>query len=361
MPTSPRETVLCRYHYDPLDRSIEWTPDEQAGIQRFYCKTRLATEIQGATKRNVFQHDDQLLAQLRHEDLTVDTLLLATDQQRSILNALDANQPHPFAYTPYGHRSPGNGLSSLLGFNGERPDPVTGHYHLGNGYRQFNPMLMRFNSPDSLSPFGEGGVNAYAYCQGNPVNQDDPTGHRVRRVALLGGASGGLIMIGVGVLAWAIESDNGPLMALGAIPIVVGGALGFGAYKIAKRGLRTSRNPQIHAPGAQIQGRGTRFLNPNLDNGIGFSTQRSLNSRFNEFEFELAVREFEQFQTRRAFSFSESVQSSRPTTPPPSRSMSPSQSGSESSLSAYQSGSESPPPSYYEAIDEATRIRRQSH
>lgn len=59
-------------------------------------------------------------------------------------------------------------IPSLLGFNGERPDPVTGHYHLGNGYRPFNPVLMRFNSPDSWSALGKGGVNAYAYCGGDP-------------------------------------------------------------------------------------------------------------------------------------------------------------------------------------------------
>jgi RHS repeat-associated protein len=107
------------------------------------------------------------------------TILLATDQQRSVLNALDATQPHPLAYTPYGHRPSGNGLLSLLGFNGELPDPVTGHYHLGKGYRQFNPVLMRFNSPDRGSPFGNGGLNAYAYCVGNPINRKDPTGHSV--------------------------------------------------------------------------------------------------------------------------------------------------------------------------------------
>ncbi|ORC43846.1 hypothetical protein BZK31_28960, partial [Pseudomonas floridensis] len=33
-----------------------------------------------------------------------------------------------------------------------------------------------FNSPDSLSPFGKGGLNAYAYCLGDPVNRKDPTG-----------------------------------------------------------------------------------------------------------------------------------------------------------------------------------------
>jgi RHS repeat-associated protein len=105
------------------------------------------------------------------------TILLATDQQQSVLNASHATQNHPLAYSPYGHRPPGNGLLSLLGFNGELPDPVTGHYHLGKGYRQFNPVLMRFNSPDSWSPFGDGGINAYAYCKGEPVLGSDPTGH----------------------------------------------------------------------------------------------------------------------------------------------------------------------------------------
>jgi RHS repeat-associated protein len=105
------------------------------------------------------------------------TILLATDQQRSVLNALDATQPHLLAYTPYGHRPLANGLLSLLGFNGELPDPVTGHYHLGNGYRQFNTVLMRFNSPDSWSPFGKGGLNAYAYCLGDPMNRVELGGH----------------------------------------------------------------------------------------------------------------------------------------------------------------------------------------
>jgi RHS repeat-associated protein len=177
MPIAPRETVLCHYRYDPLDRLVDCAPSAEAGIQRFYCKSRLATEIQGAVQRSVFQHDNQLLAQLRREDVKVDTTLLATDQQRSVLNVLDTNRLHPLAYTPYGYRPAENGLLSLLGFNGERPDPVTGHYVLGNGYRVFNPVLMRFNSPDSSSPIGKGGMNAYTYCVGDPVNRKDPTGH----------------------------------------------------------------------------------------------------------------------------------------------------------------------------------------
>jgi len=177
MPNSPHETLLCRYHYDPLDRQSGCTVPQQPVIQRFHCDGRLTTEIQGGTRWSILQHGDQLLAQRNHREASVTATLLATDQQRSVLNTLDATGPHPLAYSPYGHHPAVDRLLSLRGFNGEQPDPLTGHYHLGNGYRQFNPVLMRFNSPDSWSPFGEGGLNAYGYCEGDPINRVDPTGH----------------------------------------------------------------------------------------------------------------------------------------------------------------------------------------
>lgn len=170
-----RIDTLCRYHYDPLDRLADCMPAAQSKTQRFYFDNRLVSEIQGSVQRSIFQHNDKLLAQQLREEETCKTALLATDQQRSVLQMLDAKQPHAFAYTAYGYHP--NGLLSLLGFNGERPDPVTGHYLLGSGYRAFNPVLMRFNSSDSLSPFGKGGLNSYAYCVGDPVNRNDPTGH----------------------------------------------------------------------------------------------------------------------------------------------------------------------------------------
>jgi RHS repeat-associated protein len=179
-------TLLCRYGYDPLDRLTSHTLTQTPERQRFYCKSRLTTEIQGAIKHSIVQHGDLLLAQRHVEDEALDTTLLVTDQQRSVLHIFKADHsPKPIAYSPYGHHSAKNGLLSLLGFNGERPDPVTGHYLLGNGYRAFNPVLMRFNSPDSWSPFGNGGLNAYAYCLGDPVNKTDPMGHVIRLVGKL--------------------------------------------------------------------------------------------------------------------------------------------------------------------------------
>lgn len=174
---SSNQAVLCRYRYDPLDRLASSSPVGQADLQRFYQKNRLATEIQGTMRRTVFQHDDLLLAQQRRVEGVLETTLLATDQQRSVLQLVDKAGTEPIAYSPYGHHPAESGLASLLGFNGERRDPVTGHYLLGNGYRAYNPVLMRFNSPDSLSPFGEGGLNAYGYVGGDPVGCVDTSGH----------------------------------------------------------------------------------------------------------------------------------------------------------------------------------------
>jgi len=173
-----RATLLCQYRYDALDRLTGQGLTDAPPLQRFYCKSRLATEIQGALRQTLFQHGDWLLAQQQQQGVEHATTLLAIDQHRSVLNTLKANhQAQPIAYAPYGHRQATNGWMSLMGFNGERPDPLTGHYLLGNGYRAFNPVLMRFNSPDSLSPFGKGGLNSYAYCAGDPVNFSDPSGH----------------------------------------------------------------------------------------------------------------------------------------------------------------------------------------
>ncbi|VVQ19587.1 hypothetical protein PS914_06332 [Pseudomonas fluorescens] len=224
MPTSTREILLGRYHYDPLDRLVDCAPLEQAAIQRYYCKTRLSTELQGTTQRTIVQHDDQLLAQQQREGDKMTASLLATDQQRSVLNALDADRPHPLAYTPYGHRPPENGLLSLLGFTGERPDAVTGHYHLGNGYRQFNPVLMRFNSPDSWSPFKEGGLNTYTYCVGDPVNKADPNGHSFLSLVLLAGGIGSI----VGGSIILSDKDPSPLSFVAGVALI-----GFGVFLTA--------------------------------------------------------------------------------------------------------------------------------
>jgi RHS repeat-associated protein len=172
-----QDQTHCRYEYDPLDRLVGLKPLEKEKLQRFYCKNRLVTEIQCLNQYSIVQQSGQVLAQQIRQGETVETNLLITDRLRSVLNTTGEHLQRPITYTPYGHRHPESGLTSMLGFNGERPDLITGNYLLGNGYRAFNPVLMRFNSPDSLSPFDKGGLNSYVYCLGDPVNMSDPTGN----------------------------------------------------------------------------------------------------------------------------------------------------------------------------------------
>ncbi|WP_442800062.1 RHS repeat-associated core domain-containing protein [Pseudomonas sp. AA27] len=110
--------------------------------------------------------------------MTSTCLLAVTDLQRSVLGGSGPAR----VYTPYGGHSDRRG--AVLAYCGQARDQLTGHYHLGNGHRTFNPFVMRFHSPDRLSPFGVGGVNAYAYCHGDPVNFHDPNGKEDTRSGL---------------------------------------------------------------------------------------------------------------------------------------------------------------------------------
>ncbi|MFJ2332401.1 RHS repeat-associated core domain-containing protein [Pseudomonas helleri] len=182
------------YRYDPLDRLTD-----VAGHQRFYKQARLATEIQGTVQLSVFQVGDHVLA----EAGTGGSNLLATDLQRSVLHTVNLDKTQPIAFSVYGHRPADSGVVSVLGFNGERADSVTGHYLLGNGYRAFNPVLMRFNSPDSWGPFGRGGINSYGYAGGDPINRVDPSGHFWRALK-----------------SWLFKSGSKRSLAVQAAPLI---------------------------------------------------------------------------------------------------------------------------------------------
>ncbi|CAI8704753.1 hypothetical protein DMX05_15010 [Pseudomonas soli] len=104
-----------------------------------------------------------------------ETVCLATDTQGSVLHRHKPQEQHSCPYTVFGF-GPFDGMTRLLGFTGVHREKTISTL-LGNGYRGYRTALMRFNSPDSWSPFECGGLNSYAYCQGDPVNMTDRSGH----------------------------------------------------------------------------------------------------------------------------------------------------------------------------------------
>lgn len=100
--------------------------------------------------------------------------LFCADAFRSVLATAAKGRR---SYTPFGFSPCVKGGEAGLAYNGELR-PATGAYLLGHGYRAYNPVLMRFHSPDSWSPLGAGGLNCYCYCKSDPVNALDPSGHK---------------------------------------------------------------------------------------------------------------------------------------------------------------------------------------
>ncbi|WP_078752945.1 RHS repeat-associated core domain-containing protein [Enterovibrio nigricans] len=222
-----KTTDAATYGYDALSRLVCQNIGDDKDRQLYYRDAELVNELSTKQERKV------RLIKAAHTCLGVcddDNLTLtAGDQNNSLLWSREGSQSNgvSHAWSPYGC---GESTSLLPGFNGERVDPVSETYHLGNGYRTYNPRLMRFNCPDSLSPFDAGGINPYAYCSGDPINHVDPSGHMsgqgIAGIVLgalgLGLAifTGGASIAAAGSVTAALESASATSLAVGALGVV---------------------------------------------------------------------------------------------------------------------------------------------
>jgi RHS repeat-associated protein len=230
--------VVSQYRYDAAGRLICQMIPEQPDTYLFYREDKLIAMKAGDRQVSYISDGSEYWGQSVQEGATTQTQLWASDGHQSVLTWLDAHQPgqiHHQQYTPHGHSAAGS--SPSIGFNGQWRDPVTGWYHLGNGYRVYNPVMMRFLAPDSWSPFTTGEINPYAYCSGDPINRIDPSGHfgffkklfkKFSWKNLFTTLAGLAVSIGVGILTGgaSLAIQIGVGIAAGVVAGVAAGALG---------------------------------------------------------------------------------------------------------------------------------------
>ncbi|WP_162491671.1 RHS repeat-associated core domain-containing protein, partial [Pseudomonas caricapapayae] len=168
-----------QFAYDGHNHLTAVTQGSDDATLRFYEGDRLSNTVQAQTRTQYLSDGDTPLGQQQVGDSASTALLLMSNASNSVIGEIQQSELRTAVYNAYGERSSDDELQSLLAFNGEIRDPSCGWYLLGKGYRAYNPELMRFHSPDSMSPFGAGGLNPYGYCIGNPIAFQDPTGHSV--------------------------------------------------------------------------------------------------------------------------------------------------------------------------------------
>lgn len=144
----------------------------------FLQQGKVHTALSGTSAMVCVRAQPEIVAETRLEQESTRTALLATDGVQTVVVVKSQAQGESVAYNAYGYHTPHDIPPHRPAFNGHLL--VNSQYLLGNGYRSYNPALMRFHSPDSFSPFGAGGLNCYAYCMDDPVNFSDPDGHSPR-------------------------------------------------------------------------------------------------------------------------------------------------------------------------------------
>ena len=80
-----------------------------------------------------------------------------------------------YTYDAYGDTSIIGTFLNSFAYTGAVIDPETGLYYMNARY--YDPQTGRFISQDSYRGDGEVFWHLYAYCNGDPVNFVDPTGH----------------------------------------------------------------------------------------------------------------------------------------------------------------------------------------
>ncbi|KAL7911475.1 hypothetical protein GGI35DRAFT_491652 [Trichoderma velutinum] len=146
--------ITSQYDYDAAGRLIRPSIPNQPDTNLFYRENQLIGTQTSDTQTRYLIDNLGYWGEISRVNNTTQVQLRVADGHGSILSWMTPSQPNQMnlqSYIPYGYSSFSS--SALIAFNGQWRDPITGRYHLGNGYRVYNPVLGRFHVLDPGSPF----------------------------------------------------------------------------------------------------------------------------------------------------------------------------------------------------------------
>ena len=190
------QRISKTYSYDPgedydgdflVSSTTTYTYDNSGRLIREYC-TESYYESDDQTREFIYLYDDSgMIGVMYGPDLeNLQTYYYRRNLLGDVTAIYDANgnRKVEYAYDAFGNCSIVYGISHDLArrnpirYRGYYFDRETGLYYLNARY--YNPEWRRFISPDStdyLDPESVNGLNLYAYCNNDPVNYADPSGH----------------------------------------------------------------------------------------------------------------------------------------------------------------------------------------
>ncbi len=202
-----------------------------------------------------------------------------------------------YAYDPYGNKTTVSGtVVSDIGYAGYFNHAVSGlDFAL---FRAYDPAHARWINRDPIAEAG--GVNLYAYVDGNPTSYKDPSGHE-----LIAGVVGTVVGAGFGLVSGYISGDRGDSLLVDTVAGGLTGGLagltnglsllqGIGARAVIATGVEGYRQLANDAVAGCVKDTDYRALGAAgagsiIGDGIAIPFSTGLGEAFGEFNHTVAL------------------------------------------------------------------------